>query len=189
MHDVLAFVKPHQYLNHLSDVVGTPSWTGTRSLLELVPVRGKAVATGKVADGSLKGYSCMNTLTAFLYEPTCARSSAGCSGYPSSARSCPSSQSEVSSDSTFPPVHRTSPARFSPLGARSLHDSHCLATARLLPWPTTRTAHHLRTAPAVRCINLRVVSSGFFGGTRGRLTLNTPPSPSTRSPAETIAKT
>ncbi|KAJ7866344.1 hypothetical protein B0H13DRAFT_1898162 [Mycena leptocephala] len=29
--------SPHQYLNHLSDVAGTPSWTGTRSLLELVP--------------------------------------------------------------------------------------------------------------------------------------------------------
>ncbi|KAJ7817824.1 hypothetical protein B0H13DRAFT_2456678 [Mycena leptocephala] len=57
VHDVLeAFVKPHQYLNDLSDVVGTPSWTGTRSLLELVPVSGK-VARRRSLNGRPFGFT------------------------------------------------------------------------------------------------------------------------------------
>ncbi|KAJ7866330.1 hypothetical protein B0H13DRAFT_1072644 [Mycena leptocephala] len=115
----------------------------------------KAVATGKVADGSSKGCSCMNTPSRPpLYEPPCARSSAGYSGLPRPPLHrflTRRVRARVSSDSTFLPTrlgssgatptlfHRLSPERAPPLGCS----------------PMTSTARRLPTAPAIRCINLQ----------------------------------
>ncbi|KAJ7897405.1 hypothetical protein B0H13DRAFT_2521750 [Mycena leptocephala] len=128
-------------------------WTGTRSPLELAPVRGKVARRWSLTGNpfmdvpsrpSLQVFLCRDLAHGALKEHSC------CSGYrsffipafllPESERESPPTRHSRPPVSSRMVRHRRCStacrlrAHLLP-GARSLHDSHCRPHACLLPWP------------------------------------------------------